>query len=161
LGFSVKVALSPEFSALNTGTDVALGNFLTDGGRATNLQVVSEGGGEYTIDGVVLGTDCGPTATSGTLFTLALKSTAASGTGTVTVESTTLRDCSNATIASTPAGSPASVSIDNTAPSVTVTAPNGGETWSYQSSHAITWTASDASGITSVDLAYSTNGGSS
>ena len=48
---------------------------------------------------------------------------------------------------------------DVTAPAVAVTSPDGGETWKAGSTHAITWTATDAVGVTSVDLAYSTNGG--
>ena len=50
---------------------------------------------------------------------------------------------------------------DLVAPTVTVTAPNGGETWKVGSSHAITWSAADNIGVTSVDLAYSTDGGAS
>ncbi|HEY6865849.1 MAG TPA: hypothetical protein VI792_01255, partial [Candidatus Eisenbacteria bacterium] len=92
LGFSVRIQLSPEFAALNTGSDVALGNFLTDGGRATQLQVVDNGGGLYTVDGVTLGASCGPTTQTGTLFTVTLHSSAPSGTGTVSVQSVTLRD---------------------------------------------------------------------
>ncbi len=50
---------------------------------------------------------------------------------------------------------------DVTAPVVAVTAPNGGETWKAGSTQAITWSATDAVGVTSVDLAYSTDGGAS
>ncbi len=48
---------------------------------------------------------------------------------------------------------------DVTPPEVAVTVPNGGENWKAGSLHAITWTATDDVGVTSVDLAYSTNGG--
>jgi hypothetical protein len=41
--------------------------------------------------------------------------------------------------------------------SVTVTAPNGGESWAVGSSHSITWTSSGA--ISNVKIEYSTNGG--
>ena len=51
------------------------------------------------------------------------------------------------------------VTADLTAPAVAVSSPDGGETWKAGSSHAITWSATDAVGVTSVDLAYSTNGG--
>ena len=44
-------------------------------------------------------------------------------------------------------------------PSVTVNSPNGGEDWKAGSAHAISWTATDAGGVTSVDLACSTDGG--
>src|SRR5262249_30656553 len=59
----------------------------------------------------------------------------------------------------TAAGPPATVPIDNQAPSVTVIAPNGGETWLIGSSQTITWTASDNVAVTSGGLAYSTDGG--
>jgi hypothetical protein len=48
---------------------------------------------------------------------------------------------------------------DTTAPTVTVTSPNGGESWAVGSVHNITWTATDNVGVTSVDLYYSTDGG--
>ncbi|MBI5838416.1 MAG: T9SS type A sorting domain-containing protein [Candidatus Eisenbacteria bacterium] len=48
---------------------------------------------------------------------------------------------------------------DTQAPVVTVTAPVGGESWAIGSSQNITWTATDNVGVTSVDLAYSSNGG--
>ncbi|MFI5372708.1 MAG: Ig-like domain repeat protein, partial [Candidatus Eisenbacteria bacterium] len=163
LGFSVTLQLSSEFAPLTlTGgdPDVVLGSFLTTGGRATNLQLRDNGGGSYTVDGVTLGTDCGPTAQTGTLFTVRVRSTNPGGTGTVTLQSVRLRDCSNLPVA-VDAGSAASVTIDNTAPSIAVTSPNGGETWVSGSTQDITWTASDGSGIAGVDLEYSTNGGSS
>ena len=50
---------------------------------------------------------------------------------------------------------------DTQAPSVTVTAPNGGETWNDGSVHQITWTATDNVGVTSIDITYSINGGTS
>src|SRR5262249_40399191 len=49
---------------------------------------------------------------------------------------------------------------DTTAPTVTVTAPNGGENWAVGSTHSITWSASDDVGVTSVDILYSTTGAS-
>ncbi len=50
---------------------------------------------------------------------------------------------------------------DVTPPAVALTSPDGGEDWKAGSSHAITWTATDAVGVTGVDLAYSTDGGAS
>ncbi len=44
---------------------------------------------------------------------------------------------------------------------VTVTSPNGGETWGMGTLHAITWTASDNVAVTAVSLDYSTNNGGS
>ncbi len=50
--------------------------------------------------------------------------------------------------------------VDATPPVVSVTSPVGGEAWKVASSHAITWSATDNVGVTAVDLAYSTDGGS-
>ena len=52
-----------------------------------------------------------------------------------------------------------SVTADVTAPAVGLNSPNGGETWKAGSTHSITWSATDATGVTSVDLAWSTDGG--
>jgi hypothetical protein len=48
---------------------------------------------------------------------------------------------------------------DMQSPSVALTSPVGGEAWKANSSHAITWTATDNVGVTGVDLAYSVDGG--
>jgi hypothetical protein len=49
----------------------------------------------------------------------------------------------------------------NIKPDVAVLSPNGGETWFVDDIHDITWTATDGNGVESVDIYYSTNGGSS
>jgi hypothetical protein len=54
-----------------------------------------------------------------------------------------------------------STSGDTQAPTITVDAPNGGESWAAGSSHDITWTASDNVGVTSITLEYSVNNGAS
>ena len=48
--------------------------------------------------------------------------------------------------------------IVNLNPSVTVTSPNGGESWVAGSSHAVTWSATD---ISTVKIEYSSNNGTS
>jgi hypothetical protein len=45
------------------------------------------------------------------------------------------------------------------APEVTVTSPNGGETWDVGSGHDITWIATDDIGVTSIDILLSTDAG--
>jgi uncharacterized repeat protein (TIGR02543 family) len=50
-------------------------------------------------------------------------------------------------------------SSDTQPPVATVTSPVGGESWGVGTSHSITWTATDNVGVTSIDLAYSTDGG--
>jgi subtilisin family serine protease len=49
--------------------------------------------------------------------------------------------------------------LDHVAPAVAVTVPNTSVAWKAGSTHAITWTATDNTGVTAVDLAYSTDGG--
>jgi beta-lactamase superfamily II metal-dependent hydrolase len=49
--------------------------------------------------------------------------------------------------------------IDTSLPTVLVTSPNGSEDWKAGSSHAVAWSAGDNVGVTTVDLAYSTDGG--
>lgn len=44
--------------------------------------------------------------------------------------------------------------VDTTPPAVAVTSPNGGESWVGGSAHAVTWTASDPSGVSAVHLDY-------
>ncbi|MCC6348216.1 MAG: hypothetical protein IT347_01320 [Candidatus Eisenbacteria bacterium] len=50
---------------------------------------------------------------------------------------------------------------DVQAPVASLTSPVGGETWKVGSSHTLTWTASDNTGVTGVDLAWSVDDGSS
>lgn len=96
----------------STSADVLQGAYLTG---STNYQVVDNGGGSYTVDCAILGPTAGVTAASGTLFSLNLKNVGGDGTGTVTVTNVGLRNPLNVAIAAGP-GAPASVSIDNTAP---------------------------------------------
>ena len=160
-GFSVVFTRSSNLS-LPAGTgSIVEGSFLSSDGAATTFQVRDLGGGQYAADAVTLGLPCGTTALSGTLFTIQVASSDVSGTGTITINSVTLRDCSNATIASA-IGTSGSVSIDHSAPSVSVTAPAGGERWLVGSSHAITWSATDAEGFNpgAIALESSTDNGS-
>ncbi len=50
---------------------------------------------------------------------------------------------------------------DTTDPAVTVTAPNGGESFSVGAITNITWSATDAMGVTGIDILLSTDGGGS
>jgi hypothetical protein len=50
------------------------------------------------------------------------------------------------------------VTRDTEVPVVTVIAPNGGESWTVGSSHAITWSATDNVGVTGVDVLLSRAG---
>ena len=141
------ITLPPGGGYLNAAAD-----------RSVTLQTIDLGGGMYEADGTTLGLPCGSTALTGTLFNIDVSSAALSGVGTVTINSVTLRDCGNADVASA-IGTVATVLVDRTAPAITVTAPNGGEIWHVGSTQNITWTGSDAEGVASYDLAYSTDGG--
>ena len=49
--------------------------------------------------------------------------------------------------------------LDVSGPALAITAPTGGESWPVGASRTITWTASDPSGVASVDLLLSLDGG--
>ncbi len=158
LGFSVSLTLS---GLTSTTAAITEGGFLAASGGSTSFHVTDNGGGSFTVDGVTLGTPCGSSATSGTLFTVAVGSTLDGGSGTVTLDAVTLRDCDNVTLPSA-VGTGATVNVDRSAPAVAITSPNGGERWLRGSTHAITWSASDAEGIgaNGVTLEYSVDDGS-
>src|SRR5439155_6298216 len=86
------------------------------------------------------------------------RSSAPDVTGSFTWTAVSLHDCANIPLAAG-VGAPASVPIYNVAPTVTVMSPNGGEILSVGSSFPITWSASDNVGVSTIDLAYSTDGG--
>jgi len=52
------------------------------------------------------------------------------------------------------------ITLDLVPPEVTVIRPNGGEVFYWAIEESLKWVATDAAGVTSVDLLYSTNGGS-
>jgi hypothetical protein len=114
-GFSVQVSLSPELDLCAGTASIVEGTYLSAVNPATNFQVLSLGGGVYTVDAVILGSPCGAVAPAGTLFTLDLKRTVANGTGTVTVTPIKARDCANAPIAVSP-GPALDIEIDTTPP---------------------------------------------
>ena len=112
-GVTVSFQLDPAKLALcgSPMASVQLGGFFT-GFANTNLQIVDDGGGAYTVDVSLLGSPCGITST-GTLFTLDLQSVGPDGTGAITVTRVKSRDCSNVAIAVMP-GPAAALRIQNT-----------------------------------------------
>ena len=156
LGFSVTLQLSGNL-ALCSPSSISEGTFLSSAGPTTFL-VIDNGGGSYTVDGAVLGLGCGPTALTGTLFSVGVGSGAANGTGSITITSVSLRDCANGVLPAI-AGLVGTVPIDNQSPVVTVISPNGGEVWFPGSTQNIVWSATDNVGVTSVDIDYSLDGG--
>lgn len=158
--FSIWVRLSPELTLAGGVSGVHEGTFLSSGGGSTTLMAFDRGDGVWQVDGTTLGDPCGTAALSGTLFSIDVSSASAAAAASVSIDSVRLRDCDNAELPNAP-GTTASVTVDNTLPSVTLTAPNGGEFWRVGSSHAVTWNASDAAGIDAagIDLEYSTTNG--
>ncbi len=110
-GYSVTLTLGGGLALCGSG--IVEGGYLSGVGPTQFGPVVSLGGGVYTVDCAILGGSAGATG-SGTLFTLNLAG-AVTGTGTVTVNSVTVRDVDNAPVAGIP-GAAATITIDNTAP---------------------------------------------
>jgi hypothetical protein len=162
VGFSVEFTLSSQLSLAAGTSSVVLGPFITAQNPVTDFRVVTLGPGHYRADGVTLGSPCGSTALTGTLFTVAVANTVPSGSGTLTLNKVVLRDCENVTLPSA-IGTAATVAIDHVAPTLSLSAPNGGETWAVGSAQTIVWSATDASGVApaGIDLELSTNDGAS
>jgi len=91
-----------------------------------SVQIADLGGGRYTVDVVLLGAPCGATA-GGSLFTLDVAAVGPTGTGSITVQSVTARDCSNAAVAVNP-GAVGSVNISGSTIVLAPTTLPGGST---------------------------------
>ena len=113
-GFSVTLQLSANLQLCAGNSSITEGTYLSGVG-ATNFQVLNNGGGNYTVDCAILGTPCGATAATGNLFNLAVKRNGSDGTGTITLGTVLLRDCSNAPVAAS-AGPALNITIDTVAP---------------------------------------------
>jgi hypothetical protein len=110
--FHVVFTLSPNLQLCGpTGTNITEGTYLSNANPNTTFFVLSNGGGQYTADGTINGTPCGATAATGDLFDIHVAANGGSGTGTVTMNAVTLRDCFNADIPVSP-GAPANVTLD-------------------------------------------------
>jgi hypothetical protein len=141
-GFSVSLTLSANLALCDS--QIVQGPYLSSVG-ATNFQVMNNGGGSYTVDCAILGLPCGKTG-DGTLFALKLTSSSPSDTGTVTVDSVTVRDCSNAPVSATP-GPAATITIDNTTPAAIANL-----------SAAQVTSANDGDGTTKITISYTAPG---
>jgi len=109
--FSIPVQLSSNLQLCAGSSSIVEGSYLSGG--TTFFTIVDHGGGAYTVDGSILGLPCDASAPAGSLFTLQVAKATGSpdGVGTVTIGAPTLRDCSNAEIASA-AGAPYQITID-------------------------------------------------
>jgi hypothetical protein len=156
--FSVTVRLSSHLVMPAGVGSITEGDFLGGGGRTTGFQASDLGDGLYRVDGTVVDGPCGSDRTLATLFEVALSSPAASALDTLTVVGWSLSTCDGSKLPAI-VGAAAEVRIDQAAPAVALTAPNGGQFWAVDSPLTITWTASDDVAVAGVDLAYSTDGG--
>ena len=142
-GASVTIQLSPELELCGSITQ---GSWLD--GFSTNYFVNDNGGGSYTIDQAIQGLPCGVT-TGGTLFDIPVQKAASvtsDDTGTITVTSVTIRDCSNVPLPGIP-GAPADIPIDITAPAAVT-----------DLAAAQVKTGNDADGTTMITLTFTAPG---
>jgi len=104
-----------------------------------------------------------PSTNAGRNWSGLVSNTACDGTENVTVPSNASTTCLlrvQATGGTPTDSSNANFTIQTSPPSViTVTSPNGGESWTAATSQAVTWTSSNYSGNVNIDL--STNNGTS
>ncbi|MBD3334800.1 MAG: hypothetical protein GF355_04735 [Candidatus Eisenbacteria bacterium] len=142
-GFSVTFTLSAGLELCSDGPAILEGSYLEGDPAVYNTQFYTYGTWPtYTVDCSILGSDCGQTEPTGTLFTVAVQAAAGTpdGTETVTVDAVTFRDCDNQPIAGGP-GPPADVILDREAPAVGLTATQR-------------LTGNDGDGTTKIDLAW-------
>ncbi|MGH7724609.1 MAG: hypothetical protein ACREOU_04200, partial [Candidatus Eiseniibacteriota bacterium] len=100
-GYSVTFTLSANLMLCGPiGANITQGPYLATGAGAngTTYLVLNNGGGSYTVDEAILGTPCGAGGAGGGLFTIKVMNSGGDGLGTITINSVTLRDCSNAPI---------------------------------------------------------------
>jgi hypothetical protein len=115
-GFSVTCELSPGLRLCNGTASIREGTYLSSIGL-TAFEVVNEEDSIYTTDNVILGSPCGATAATGTLYSLDVTNTAPHAGGTIVITAVTLRDCDNVPILGAP-GDTAFISFTNTPPVV-------------------------------------------
>jgi hypothetical protein len=134
IGYSVTFELSSNLSLC--GAQIQSGGYPLE---PRQLQVIPLGSNQWTVDEVTLGTPCGASG-SGTLFTIDVTSADPTGSGSITILSTTVRDCDNQPILSAP-GAPASIVIDRVGPERTtdlVSTPSLSGNYVPSPSHATT-----------------------
>jgi hypothetical protein len=115
-GASVTFQLDPRFTLCTPGSPAAsirAGGWLAAYSNKL-FQVISNGGGSYTVDQTLLGLPCGPT-TGGTLFTVDLATIGGDGAGDLTVTTCQVRDCASQPLPAQP-GPPAQLVVSHTAP---------------------------------------------
>jgi hypothetical protein len=156
-GYDMEITFDPSVLSLDTVTE---GPLLPSGGTTLfNWRML--GTDTIEISDAILGHQLyvdGP----GVIATVSFEAIAL-GSSDIHFARSTLRDTTNQIPGIPHSTSDGSVLVveDQTAPSVTLTSPDGGEDWACGSAHDITWNQSDNVGIVSDTIYYSTDGGSS
>ncbi|MCA9758007.1 MAG: T9SS type A sorting domain-containing protein [Candidatus Eisenbacteria bacterium] len=116
-GYSVTFELDNLMLCSTPGASVDQGPYLSGycGGSCTHFEVIDNLDGSYTVDCAILGATCGPDS-SGTLFTVDVKSGGSEGPGTLTVTDVIVRDCLNGPVTAVP-GNAAEIEVDTVPPS--------------------------------------------
>ena len=172
--FVVQTRTNADLHNLNVvDSDYSLEAPATTSGIAPIITVTSPNGGEswvvgsshnitWSSTGTIANVKIEYSTNSGSSYATVIASTTNNGTYAWTIPSTLSTTClvrvSDATNAATSDVSNAVFSIVG-ATSVTVSSPNGGESWVVGSSHNITWSSTGT--IANVKIEYSTNSGSS
>jgi len=146
------------------------GYFSSTGTPTQTITVTAPNGGEtwtagttqtvtWTSQGSVGNVNIDLSTNGGTNWTTLVSNTANDGSEAITVPNTPSTQCRIRV--QEPDGSPSDMSNNNftivAAPAITVTAPNGGETWTVGTTQTVTWTSQGSVGNVNIDL--STNGG--
>jgi len=112
-GFSLTLQLT-DLDLCSGLVSIQEGPYLSNIGT-TQFDVTDNGGGNYQIDGTILGVPCGAVAPSGILFTIDVTHTIADGTGLISVSGLSLFDCASQVLGGDP-GADAPIQIDSTPP---------------------------------------------
>jgi hypothetical protein len=126
--FSVRIQLPPELQLCTPVTPGGVGSFreggfLSSSGRPAAIVVIDHGDNSYTVDGMILGLQCGDTPAAGTILTVGVTSASTTACqGTISIVPSVLprmRDCSNRSLP-TVIGTAGTVPIDRNDPVVTL-----------------------------------------
>ena len=110
----VSFQLDPDLALADGLAGIVEGGYLSSIGT-TSFSAVDNGGGSYTVTVAIVGSPCGATAASGTLFTASVVPSGADGVRTLTVTGTSVTSCTGSQIGAEP-GVAASLTVDTAGP---------------------------------------------
>jgi beta-lactamase superfamily II metal-dependent hydrolase len=146
-GVSVGAVSSYEFTNVTVGHTIAVGFVM----RTFTLATSVTGGGSLTIAPNLSTYNCGTSVEISALAGAGWQFDHWTGSASGSENPHTLVMSADMTAAA--------VFVDIAAPTAQLTNHNGGEQWVSGESRPITWIATDNAGVTAIDLAYSTDGG--